>query len=176
MISRSFERLKARNRLGETSGFSLIEFIMVMVIFSTMFLSLTMLTNPIMNLMVKRNFDQSIAAEARLGLMRMVREINQVKDVDSVATATSTQFTFTDTANQSIAYAYGSGTLTRNNITFVKNISAFQLTYFDGNGAVLNTPTVSPTNIRRLQILMTVTSGGQSATVRSQVKPRNLTS
>ena len=135
---------------------------------------------PISQLWSLHSFQQDAAYEERLALLRMARDMEGIKDRTSISQATSSAFSFTDVNSVAIAYALSSGTLNRNSVPLVKNVSALQFTYVGLTSTSVDTaiasPTVSPssTNIRRIKITLTVTANGHSDSSQIQVNPRNL--
>ena len=150
-----------------------------MVLLSFFSLGIITFMKPITDLLILQSFQSNTALEGRLALLRMVREIDTVKDRTSISQATASAFSFTDVNNQAISYGLSSGTLTRNNVTLAKSVSSLQFQYIglaaSGTDTVLAIPVLSPnTDIRRINMTVTVSANGQSSTVRSQSEPRNL--
>lgn len=121
-----------------------------------------------------------LLADGRLAMNRMVREIREIKDDDSVTTASSSEFRFTNAGNVDITYNLSSTDLNRtaNSVTNIlaENLSNLTFTYYDSyaSGATSITPTVgTDTNIRMVQIDMSLTKNGENVYVRSQSVPRN---
>ncbi|MDD5217008.1 MAG: type II secretion system protein [Candidatus Omnitrophica bacterium] len=167
----SVKRFRPENRLG----FTLIEITLVVAILGILAISVLLFMKPAVDLMVRQTFVEGQANEARLAILLMVREINQLKDAQSISTANANQFSFTDANNQAVSYTLSSGVLKRNNVPLAGGVTALQFTYWDVNNSQLTTPTISPaTNIVRVQISLTVAANGQTATFRSQARPRNL--
>ena len=168
---RSFKPSRPKKK---PQGFSLIEAVMAIVIISILALSIMFFTVPAMNLWAYQAFEQGPVGEAKLAMMRMSREINQVKDRASISTATAGAFDFTDANNQSIDYALNGAILERTAGSgakaLAKSISALQFTYYNKAGG---SPAASA-DIRRIEIQLTVTAGGKTKTLRSMIRPRNL--
>ncbi len=164
--------------MKKSSGFSLIEAVMAIVIIAILALSIMFFTVPAMNLWRYQAFEQGPVGEGKFAVARMSREINQVKDRDSISTANATALDFTDSSNQSMSFTLSGTTLVRGvgnaSQTLAKNISALQFRYFDKDGIQLSSPSLSPTDIRWMEIFVTVTAGGRSKTLRSVIRPRNL--
>ena len=159
----------------KSKGFTLIELVMVLVILSVLTIGINMFMNPISDLMVYRKFSEGPADEGRVALKRMIREISEIRDPQSISAASSSQLTFVNMSNQNMAFSLSSGNLLRNNVALAKNVSALQFQYWNADGTLLASPTLSPeTDISRIQVLLTVTVGADSASFRSQVRPRNL--
>jgi len=157
-------------------GFTLIEFVVVLVILVIISGGIIHFTNPVMDLWNYQAFYNGPGMEGRLATLRMVREINQVRNRASVTTADATQFQFTNTNNNNINFDLNAGSLERNNIPLATGVSQLQFLYFDANNAAIATPIVSPaeTDIRRIEITLGITAQGRTRTARSQAYPRNL--
>ncbi len=75
---------------------------------------------------------------------------------------------------ETVAYAVSAGSLARNGLAIVDNVTALTFAYFDVNGAPLALPPI-PGQIREIQISLTTQgSDGSLRTMTSQVRPRNL--
>jgi len=121
-----------------------------------------------------------ILSDGRPAMNRMVREIREIRDNDSVATASSSEFRFTNVDNVDITYNLSSTDLNRtaNGVTntLAEDVSGLTFTYYDScaSGATPIAPTVgTDTNIRRVQIDLTLTKNGENLYVQSQSVPRN---
>jgi prepilin-type N-terminal cleavage/methylation domain-containing protein len=163
---------------GQESGFSLIEVVVSIVILSILSLSIMFFAVPVTNLWKHQTFEQGPATEARLAMMRMAREINQTRNRSSVSTAQTSAFNFTDANDDAISYGISAGVVQRtaggSAKTLAQDISSLQFIYYDKDGNQLASPSLSPTNIRRIEIVITVTTNGLSKTFRTQVRPQNL--
>lgn len=170
--------------LSQERGFSLMEMIIAIIIMAVLSMGTLLFTKPIIQLWGNQNFHQGPAMEARFGLVRMVREMDQLRNITSVLTANSTTYKFVDGNNNTITYAYANGTLTRSVGTgsptarnFITGLSAFAFSYQDKNNAVLATPTVGSgitTNIRTIVISLTVTVASRTLQVSVTAHPRNV--
>jgi len=165
--------MKNQKRQKE-AGFTLIEAAVSLVLLSFFALSILMFIKPTVELWVLQIFQQGPAIEGRLGLMRMVREINQVENRTSISTANASTFTFTrfteTGGTETVTYTTSSGNLTRNGVVLAKGVSGFSFQYFNKDNG---TPAANA-DIRRVQTTFTVAAGGRTATLRSQAHPRNL--
>ena len=119
----------------EDRGFSLIELIMVIVIFSIISISIMSFAVPAVSLWSYQNFQQGPATEARLSLKRMVREASEVRNRTGILTANDKRLRFTNVNNNTVDYEYqtGWGELRRDNVAMVKNVSNVVFRYFDQN-------------------------------------------
>jgi prepilin-type N-terminal cleavage/methylation domain-containing protein len=159
-------------------GFSIIEFIVVMAILGI----LSGICIPLVMQSVEAYLYHSKRAEelesAVIAVGRMTREIRRIRDTSSVVTATSSSFGFIDSSSNTITFSLSGSTLMR---TFggtlnglADNVTALTFTYYDASGTVLPSPTLNPTNIRRIQIDLTFTLSSSQLNFRSQVSPRRL--
>ena len=120
-----------------------------------------------------------LLADGRLSMNRMVREIREIKNRGKVTTATSSEFRFENVDNVDITYNLNSTDLNRTEDgtanTLAQDVSSLAVTYFDSDGETISTPNVAPgaTNIRRIQIDLTITKSGENVYLQSQSVPRN---
>jgi hypothetical protein len=131
-------------------------------------------------------FRSEVVAQGRTALIRMEREMRQVKDKNSISTASATQFQFTDINDNSINFYLSGNNLMRNSDILAVNVQSLKFCYYKNYKSPNNNqPVCSPecacsvsgsdlTNIYRIVIEIQVTSGGQSNTLKSQVYPRNI--
>ena len=117
--------------------------------------------------------------DGRLAVNRIVREIRQIKDTTSVTTANASQFRFIDVDDVDITYSLSSTDLNRTEDgtanVLAEDVSSMGFSYYDSNGDTISTPTVSPsaTDIRRVQIDLTLRKSGENVYVQSESTPRN---
>lgn len=164
-----------REMAAHERGFTVIELIMTMLVLSVVVIGVALFINPLMDLTIQKHFMNDYVAESRLALLRMQRDISQIKDDASVTAATASQLSFTDTNNNAISYALSAGNLLRNSVVLTSGVTSFQITYWDSTNTLLAPPTIVPeTDIARIQILLSVASGGNATTQRILVRPRNL--
>ncbi|MCB9799390.1 MAG: prepilin-type N-terminal cleavage/methylation domain-containing protein [Candidatus Omnitrophica bacterium] len=160
----------------KTDGFTLVELIVTMVLMGVFLFTLATMAVPVSNLWVHQSFRQNKLAEARLALLKMGRDISQIRDLQSVTTANGSALAFTDTNNAAVSYALSGSQLQRNGVILTDNISSLGFNYWDDSNSSVSVPVVSPldTDIYRIEITLGVAAGGQSSTLRTQVRPRNL--
>ena len=162
-------------RSNAASGFTLIEAVMGMVLLSAISISAILFVKPILEIAVQKQFTNGIAYEGHLAIMKMTRDISQLRDNQSVDAASVSLFQFDNVNNENIVFTTSSGLLTRNGVKMAEGVTALQFTYFDADNAEIETPELIPTtDIDHLEILLSVTLGGNARTWRVQVKPRNL--
>jgi len=160
-------------------GFSLIEMVLAITLLSFFGLGIMTFAVPVTNLWSFQKFQESTANEARLGVMRIVREIGQIMDDASVSAAEAGTITFTTSDGDTIIFGLNGTTATRDEgngaQTLAENISTLQFVYYDNDGNALASPTTgTSTNIRRVQVIMQASADGKQKTYRVMVYPRNL--
>ena len=159
-------------------GFTLIEIIMAIVVVGALAGGVMVFVTQGVDIWNFVTFRNDESAQARLALDRMVKEIRQVYDKASVTTASADDFNFVSYYNNTtynVEFVKSGSNLMRNSDVLCDNVSSLQFQYYDINNNLLSTPLVLPdeTDIRRIKITLTVTSGDQSITLKSQVYPRN---
>jgi len=173
---------KTRNEIKknrrEARGFGLIELVISILIFSILSIGIVTFTVPVINLWNFQRFQQGSVAEARLGLLRMTRELSQLQDNITVVTANNQRIQFYNTDDVLIDYEYqvAWGEVRRTGTTLVKNVTDVEIRYFNQANGIIANPLVAPsvTDIWRIEIAITVGSNGRTQTVRTLVFPRNL--
>ena len=157
-------------------GVTLTELIMVIVIVGVLAGGIGFFVVQAIDIYKFITFRNEDVSQARMAMNRMTREIRMLKDDHSVLTANSTDFEFNDMDGNSIEFQLSGNTLLRNSDILVDGIQIFQFTYWDIQGNELTNPAVSPdsTDIWRICIRMSIQTGDESMTIKSQAHPRNL--
>ena len=168
--------MKSIRKRKQEKGFTLTEMVVVMVILAVMSGGILMFLRPVTDLWMYQGFRQGPLTESRLAAVRMIREMNQVADRFNVIDAAGNRFQFIDVNGTNITYSLNVTDLERNGVVFANNISALTFQYYNQNSAVIATPVESPgeTDLRRIEVSVTVTRGGRTNTIRLQAQPRNL--
>lgn len=99
--------------------------------------------------------EDQMQAQARLALARMQREIRMV-DPGDIITATSSTLSFTDLSGTTVTFTNSGGSLTRNGVALIDDVSMFSFLYYDKNGT---TPGTSA-NIRYVLMVMVLSIDG----------------
>ena len=157
-------------------GFTLIELIMVIIIVGVLTGISSLYIKETIDLWRFLTFRNEVISQERIALMRMSREIRQIKDAYSITSANAQQFQFTDSNSAPIGYLLSGSNLLRNADVLAERVSALTFTYYNKTNQIIATPQVAPnkTDIYLININMTVQSGTQSKTLKTQVYPRNL--
>jgi len=122
------------------------------------------------------SFRSEIVSQGRMALMRMSREIRQIRNSTSVFYANSTRFRFGDVNDVNIDYNFSVSNLTRNTDIQASGVRNVTFTYYNQTSQQIAVPLVSPqaTDIKRIKIRLDMFSGNQNKTLETQVWPRNL--
>ena len=122
---------------------------------------------------------KALVEEGQQALLRMDREIrNLARKADGspcIGQATPIRFSFSrvggnTTLCQDITFSWNNNRLYRNGLLLVEGVSQFAFTYYDGNNQV----TTNPTQIRRVEMVLTLSRNGETLTLRDTVTPLNL--
>lgn len=148
--------------LGSQRGFTLVELVIAVAIVGLV------LSGTLIALQQGENAYQfgsgrvEVQQSARMAVDRMIRDLRTGSTV-TTSTATSVTFQYIDDtgATVTVAYSLTGANLQRNQIspapgvaqpeTLIGNVSAFSLTYYDGN----NIATTTPANVRAVDIKLT---------------------
>jgi prepilin-type N-terminal cleavage/methylation domain-containing protein len=171
-----------KNTIRCGKGVTLLELIMVMVIVGSLVGIGSLYVRETIDLWRDLSFRSDVVSQGRVAFMRMAREIRHVKNVSSVITATASQFKFTDVNDIIIEFKLTGSDLMRNIVgssdKLTGNVTAVSFTYYDSTNADITSkpPAVSPsqTDIKTINIDLTIQIGTQAKTLRMRVFPRNL--
>ncbi len=168
------EYLKRLNS-KKVRGFTLIEAVMVIVIVGILAGGSSMYIKQVMDTWNFQNFREEAVSQGRIGLIRMTREIRQIKGPFNVTAANQTVFSFVDHNDNAISYSLSGTNLNRNSNLLLSGVNNFTFSYYDVNNTLVTSPILAPnsTNIYRINIDFQVQSGSQTKRLRSQVWPRN---
>ncbi len=174
-------RFKKKNKRGWT----LIELIMVIVIVGALTGISSMYIQQIIDLWSSLSFRSEFVNEARAAIVRMSREIRNMKlrtqSYEPITLANTNALTFIDPATNSISYSVSGVNLMRNSDIMASNISSLQFCYYNSINNAACTPvcecnvaSADLSDIYRVGIKIDVSYGGQSKHLESQIYPRNL--
>ncbi|MFH1645672.1 MAG: type II secretion system protein [Candidatus Omnitrophota bacterium] len=154
-------------------GFSLIELLMVIVvvgIIGAMVVPFIATTLDSWSFLIT---ERDALFTARLALNRIIREIRQIKNIDSIETFTSSEFKFNDIDDNSINFKQVGVSLNRNSDELCNKLESEEglfITYLDGNGNI----TSIKDDIRMVRVKLTVVSENSSITIQSAAAFRNI--
>lgn len=155
---------------------TLIELVMVIVIVGVLAGASSMYIKESIDLWRFLTFRNEIVSGGRMALIRIGREMREIKDDASVYTANPSEFEFDDMNNNRINYRLSANNLMRNSDVLANGVNSLTFTYYDTGNNPIATPDVYPdeTDIYRIEIALEVQSGDQTKRLESQVYPRNL--
>ncbi|MFA6217422.1 MAG: prepilin-type N-terminal cleavage/methylation domain-containing protein [Candidatus Omnitrophota bacterium] len=163
---------------------TLIELVTVMVIVGVLTATSSLYVKGVIDLWRFISFRSESVSQGRMALMRMSREMRQIKDALSVYTAGSSEFRFMDVSDTMIRYRFSGNALIRGSNTIenvlVSGLSAVTFTYYNANNAPIASPLLNPqeSDIYRIKIAMVFVSSGSDRTldktVTAQIFFRNL--
>ncbi|UCG35186.1 MAG: hypothetical protein JSW17_06820 [Candidatus Omnitrophota bacterium] len=132
------------------------------------------------NLWSFSNYKMEILWGATTLIQDMAKNMRMTKDKTSIYTATATHFEF-DIENPSggttrIRYQLAGDKLYKNGNVFMDSIDSLSFAYYDSSDNLIASPLVSPnkTDIRSVEIDLTLTSGTETVSLKSKIQCRNL--
>lgn len=164
-------------------GVTIIELVVVIVIVGVLVGVSSMYIKGVIDTWQFVSFRNDLASVGKMAIIRMDREIREIKDASSVYVAGSAQFRFHDTGGNDIQFQWVSdpdpsvkGSIMRNSDILVKGVESLTFSYYDKDNNLLASPAVNPsqTNIKRISVTFKILSGSQAKILSSQVFPRNL--
>lgn len=158
------------------SGYTVTEMVIVISLMGLFVSAVTATFAPVLETWALNAPRNEITDATEFALSRMSYEVTQLKDSSNVLIAQGGRLQFTDVSDNIIDYTLSGTNLMRNADILSRGVQRLSLTYYGMDGAVLPSPAVSPTetDIWRIQIEITGQRDGQSVSMTSQVRPRNL--
>ncbi|MFH1768759.1 MAG: hypothetical protein ABH858_06340 [Candidatus Omnitrophota bacterium] len=157
-------------------GLTIIEIVMVIVLTAIIAAAIASLNQTlVVDIYQFSETRSNIESFARRALMRMAREIRMIGGERTVLAATAGNLQFDDTSGNTIEYSLNGTDLMRNSNVLCPSVSSLVFSYVDGYGDRVASPQVAPneTDIRLIEIILTVTMAGQEKTLTTLVFPRN---
>jgi len=157
-------------------GFTLVEVVLAITLVALMATVGAYAFSPVLDTWLIGSSRGQAANSTSYALNRMMNEIAQLKDAQSVLTATANQFEFIDVDDNTIDYSLSGTNLMRNGNILARGVQALAFSYWDVNHQSLAGPAVSPsaTDLWRVSIGLTSQAGEQEVQMETQVRPRNL--
>ncbi len=160
-------------QIKKSSGFTLIEFILVLVI--------TGIIMGLGGLLLAEGFSTSYTGidilkadqQARVALQRMTREMRLVRNKNSINISVPGQVTFTTPQGETITYAKSGSTLLRNGVPLADDVSSLTLNYFTANQTLITNLSLS-NQVRFIQILLTIDNDSATYSFNTAVNLRNV--
>jgi prepilin-type N-terminal cleavage/methylation domain-containing protein len=170
--------------LRRKKAVTLIELVTVMVIVGVLAAGSSFYVKGIIDLWRFISFRSESVSQGRMALMRMSREMRQIKNALSVYAAGASEFRFLDVGDTMIRYRFSGNALIRGSNTvenvLVSGLSAVAFTYYNADNQPIASPLVNPqeSDIYRVEITLVFVSSGPDRTldktVTAQVFFRNL--
>ena len=153
-------------------GFTLIEVLVTIVVMSVLFGVGARIVSTTLQSWHMITVRKEMLLKSRMGMNRMVREI-RLADTSRITTFNTTDFEFTDIHNQPIRFRLVGTDLKRNNNLLAADLqsgSGLQFTYLDPNGNAAG----NAADIRRVKVRLNFQKGGQTLSLESETRIRNL--
>jgi prepilin-type N-terminal cleavage/methylation domain-containing protein len=158
-------------------GLTLIELVMTIVIVGILLGVLSFSVKGIMDMWNFWSFRSEVVSQGRVAVMRMVREIRQVRNETSIFIADRSSMQFNDTNNQTVDYSLSGSDLIRNGNVLARGVNNLTFSYYNITNAELAPlplNAASRPEIYVIGITLKITSGDQNKTLETRVYPRNL--
>jgi len=170
--------------LRRKKAVTLIELVTVIVIVGVLAAASSGYIKGVIDLWRFISFRSESVSQGRMALMRMSREIRQIKNALSVYTAGASELRFMDVNDVTIRYRFSGNALIRGSNAvenvLVSGLSAVTFTYYNADNAPIASPLINPqeSDIYRIEIALVFVSSGPDRsldkTVTAQVFFRNL--
>ena len=169
-----------RLRYNHCLGFTLIEFILVIIIIGIIGATASYaLVESVQGVQKAQDYGQ-VSHEARLAMERMVRNVRTIPTTGAIITpigaGSSSTLTFTMLSGRSVKFEVSGTNLllkepdTAPGVILASGVSSLTFRFYDAAG---NLETAAMTNVNFIQIDMTVSVGGKTLRVWSNVYPDN---
>jgi prepilin-type N-terminal cleavage/methylation domain-containing protein len=166
-------RQKFKNK---SKGLTLIEMVMAITIVGIITGITALYARDVINLWNFLSFRNEIVSGGRIALMRMVREIRQIKNTTAILAAEGSRFRFIDVGDNTIEFTLNATDLFRNTNVLVGNVRNLTFRYFNLTSQQFTVPVDSAnlSEIRRIAVSLDMGSNNQNRTIETQICPRNL--
>jgi len=156
-------------------GFTLLELMIAMAVISMILAGVFMAFSVVLKLFVDETDQTDIFIEADRGMSRMVRELREAKEITNASSREIT-FWYADLNNNGTREATELATYTwsgspESNLNRIASGETFPLSYGVFSFALTYD---NQSNVKLINILLTVGKGDNRATLESSVRPRNL--
>ena len=164
------------NKLSRQQGFTLIEFVMVVVLVGIIAVVISQIfSQALITTQTEENMSDALW-QGQVAMQRMVRDIRLIRSANDITTMTNNNLVFTNIFGSSINYSHsGSGSpnpITLNGDNLANGILHLTLGYKTS----ANATTASATNLAYITISMTVAQNSSNYVLNSVVYLRDLSS
>ena len=156
------------------NGFTLIEFIMVIILVCIMAGMSSKLVYQGFNSFLTSSNATDANWQGQVAMERMAREIRSARASSDVNTASTVTFTFIDTSGNNVSCTLSGSTvkiiLNGTSYTLADGVNSLTFAYYDANGNI--TPVLA--NIRYVTISLNIAKNGSNYTMNTGIFLRNL--
>jgi prepilin-type N-terminal cleavage/methylation domain-containing protein len=171
-LLKRFTAWRQERRRGET-GFTLIELIVTIVVTAVLAGFTAHLLTSGVDTYEYLNVRKEGLESSRMALQRIVKEMRQAADPAVIQKATPDSLRYLNIDNQSMQVRYANQSILLNGQVLIDQVSQFQLTFFDGNGAQLAFPITNTANIWRIRLAFVYSAEGEPIALQQDIVPRN---
>jgi len=159
--------------LGEQSGISLLELILVMVLVGIISGFIANLLYYELNLYNRLIGITSSTQTTRNTLQMLSRDLRHIDAPDSIYQASADSIRFDDVDDVMLSYKFYNDKIYRNNDLMQDGINGLTFRYYDASGNELSTPVTNPAQIQSITVQLVASVNGQSLTFNTSIQPRN---
>lgn len=163
-----------KKKKNSARGVTLIELIIVITTVGVLTAVSSMYIKEVIDLWRFTTFRNELVSQGRMALLRMAREIRQLRDSNSISSADVAAFNFFDATDTAISYQLTGNNLLRNSDILISGVTSLAFTYYDRSNNSLAAPVGTTTQIYRIDITLQLSSGGQTKSLTLDVFPRSL--
>ncbi|MFH1776091.1 MAG: type II secretion system protein [Candidatus Omnitrophota bacterium] len=139
----------ARKKIIMKKAFTIIEVLFVVAVIALLLGAISPFLGAFHNSWQKVDRRNEVLQNARVGMDKMLRDIRQAESFDTI---NNNRLIFTDVDGNSIEYRKHAGSLKRNSVIMIEDISDLTFTYYDANGDETN----DEDEVRTVNISLTV--------------------
>lgn len=161
------------------SGYTLIEMVVAIVAIGIIITVLVPFFKVNIDSYVNVQNGKMTMQSARIGLDRMMSEMNEVANPWQYDYTTSTRVQFTNQDGNYISYQYQDQVLERREsffggswVSLVENVQSFQIRYYRNDGSSFTPNFFTQDEIWRISVEMAVGDGVSNITLKDQISPR----
>jgi prepilin-type N-terminal cleavage/methylation domain-containing protein len=161
-----------KNIIKNKNGFTLIEAVVTLVVMSILFGVGAQILNTTMYSWNMVNHHKDMLYGSRLSMTRMLFDIRHA-DISQITTFDPTHFVFVDINNKGHNFFLSGTTLLKDGRILADSLQSgtgVQFSYLDPNGNVASTAA----DIRRVKVRLNFQKGGQTLSLESETRIRNL--
>lgn len=124
-------------RIDKQNGFTFIEMVITIIVFSILSLSATQIIKAAINSHTVAVTMNQLDTEILMGIQRIV---NDLRSASALSTIAANSLTFVDQTGTSYTYQLSGSNLQRGSYTLIDSVSSLTFSYWNSSGAVTATP------------------------------------